>query len=31
LILHQGPSNFYIICNDYLATFDGLSNDNKIV
>jgi hypothetical protein len=31
LILHQGLSKFYIICNSYnLTVFDKLSNDNKI-
>jgi hypothetical protein len=31
LILHQGPSKFYIIYNGYnLTVFDGLSNDNEI-
>jgi hypothetical protein len=32
LILHQGPSKFYIIYNSYnLTVFDGLSNDNEII
>jgi hypothetical protein len=31
LILHQGPSKFYTICNGYnLMVFDGLSDDNEI-
>jgi hypothetical protein len=31
LIVHQRPSNFYIICNgSKLMVFDGLSNDNEI-
>jgi hypothetical protein len=34
LILHQGPSKFYTICNGYnltdLTVFDGLSNDHEI-
>jgi hypothetical protein len=31
LILHQGPSKFYTVCNNYsLTVFDRLSNDNKI-
>jgi hypothetical protein len=31
LILDQGPSKFYIICNGYnLTVFDGLLNDNEI-
>jgi hypothetical protein len=32
LILHQGPSKFYIIYNGYnLTVFDGLLNNNEIV
>jgi hypothetical protein len=32
LIVHQRPSNFYIICNSSnLTVFDGLSNDNEII
>jgi hypothetical protein len=31
LILHQGPSKFYLIYNDYnLIVFDGLLNNNEI-
>jgi hypothetical protein len=31
LILYQGPSKFYTICNGYnLTVFDGLSDDNEI-
>jgi hypothetical protein len=31
LIVHQRPSNFHVICNDFnLTVFDRLSNDNKI-
>jgi hypothetical protein len=31
LTLHQGPSKFYIIYNNYnLTVFDELSNDNEI-